>query len=483
MPLTGHSKAEIADQPDMLEEENLLFRKIIDSIHEAVYVVHKDGKITLYNRESERMENLDRKEVLGKTEKEAFFQPYYFADEVTKKVFNTGKPILEQPYWYYLTNGRKTNMIYSAFPFFYRGEVTSVYVIFRNMNQMSDFIANTMELQKKFTKETNYYRKDALYLLDDIVGKSVQMKKIVREARQIAPRQSPVLIFGKTGTGKELFAQGIHNASLFAKGPFIGINCAAIPETLLESMLFGTVKGAFTGATDVPGLFEQAEDGTIFLDEINSMPLSLQAKLLRVLQEKKVRRLGGSVPIPVNCRVISATNVDPTQAVQEQTIRSDLYFRLATITINIPPLVERQEDIKVLTMHFIEKFNLEFDLFVHDLSNELLYAFEKYAWPGNVRELENFVESAMNFIQREDTILELDHLPEYFRERLESNKDCAHPATHTGTLQSILAETEKNLIKQYLAQNRNNITKTAQDLGISRQNLYYKIKTLGLDNK
>ncbi len=399
---------------------------------------------------------------------------------MTKKVFNTCKPILEQPYWYYLTNGRKTNMIYSAIPFFFNGEVTHVFIIFRNMNQMSDFISSTMEIQKKFTKETNYHQKDAFYLLDDIIGKSRQIKKIVREARQIAPRQSPILIYGKTGTGKELFAQGIHNASLFAKGPFIDVNCAAIPETLLESMLFGTVKGAFTGATDVPGLFEQAEDGTIFLDEINSMPLTLQAKLLRVLQEKKIRRLGGSAPIGVNCRVISATNTDPTQAMQEQTIRSDLYFRLATITINIPPLVERTEDIKVLTMHFIEKFNLEFGLFIHNLSDELLNAFEEYDWPGNVRELENFVESAMNFVQREDTILELDHLPEYFRERLENKKACTQLSSLSGSLQDIMAETERNLIRQRLDKNMNNITKTARDLGISRQNLYYKMKTLGI---
>jgi arginine utilization regulatory protein len=348
------------------------------------------------------------------------------------------------------------------------------------MKQIGDFIALTFEMQKKFIKEENNHQIGARFLLDDIIGISHKMKKVATEARKIASRNSPVLIVGETGTGKELFAQGIHNASLHSKGPFIPVNCAAIPDTLLESLLFGTVKGAFTGAADTSGLFEQAENGTIFLDEINSMSFSLQAKLLRVLQDKSVRRLGSSVQIPLNCRIISATNKDPIQAVDEHIIRSDLYFRLATVTLNVPPLRERKEDIKVLVMHFIKKCNIEFGLFIRDISDELLNLFEQYNWPGNVRELENFIEGAMNFVQNKDITLKLHHLPEYFGERVFQKPDFQGTEIIKGTLQNALLETEIKMIEGVLLRNKGNITKAAQELGISRQNLHYKLKMLAI---
>jgi len=477
-----------------LKKENELLKTVIDRIHEAVYIVNEKDEIILYNTESEKMEGLDRKDLLGKKEEDVFSQPYYFSEEVTKKILKTGKPLINQPYWYNLNDGRKTNMIFSAYPFYYKGQITAVYVIFRNMNQLSDFIAITLEMQKKFSKDELSRHDGAMYLLDDIISINSKMKKITAEARKIARRNSPVIIVGETGTGKELYAQGIHNASLYSRGPFIPINCAAIPDTLLESLLFGTVKGAFTGATDMPGLFEQAEEGTIFLDEINSMSLSLQAKLLRVLQEKSVRRLGSKDQIALHCRVISAANMDPIEAVKKQIMRSDLYFRLATITINIPPLRERKEDIEVLARHFIKKYNHQFGLFVKDISEEVISFFEQYDWPGNVRELENFIEGAMNFIHCKEKMLQLDHVPEYFEERLfllklkndsQNNTDYKNQKKpiHTGTLQDALLETEKNIIESTLMRNNGNISRSAKVLGISRQNLHYKLKALGITNK
>ncbi|EHQ87833.1 sigma-54 interaction domain-containing protein [Desulfosporosinus youngiae] len=483
---------ELQKENEELKKENELLKTVIDRIHESVYVVNEKDEIILYNTESEKMEGLDRKDLLGRKEEDVFAQPYYFSEEVTKKILKTGKPLIDQPYWYNLNDGRKTNMIFSAYPFYYKGQITAVYVIFRNMNQIGDFIAITLEMQKKFIKEELSHHDGAMYLLDDIIGINSKMKRITADARRIACRNSPVLIVGETGTGKELFAQGIHNASLYSEGPFIPVNCAAIPDTLLESLLFGTVKGAFTGATDTPGLFEQAEEGTIFLDEINSMSFSLQSKLLRVLQEKSVRRLGSKVQMPLHCRVISATNIDPVEAVKEQIIRSDLYFRLATITLNIPPLRERKEDIEVLARHFIRKCNHEFGLFVNDISEELIRFFEQYDWPGNVRELENFVEGAMNFVHNKEKMLKLHHVPEYFGERLFLlNKDLQntdnfqgqHTAIHNGTLQDALLETEKNIIKSTLMRNKGNISRSAKVLGISRQNLHYKLKALGITNK
>lgn len=469
---------ELKQENEALKKENKLLNAIIDSVHESIYAVNEKDEIILYNSESERMEGLDRKDLLGKREDDVFIQPYYFSDEVIKRILKTGQPQIEQPFWYTLNDGRKTNMIFSAFPFYYQSQIAGVYVIFRNMNQISDFIAITLEMQKKFIREEKNRQDGAMFLLDDIIGINGEMKKIVAEARKIARRKSSVLIVGETGTGKELYAQGIHNASLHAKGPFIPVNCAAIPDTLLESLLFGTVKGAFTGAQDIPGLFEQAEDGTIFLDEINSMSLALQAKLLRVLQEKSVRRLGSKDQVPINCRIISATNIDPIKSMRDQVIRPDLYFRLATVTLNIPPLRERKDDIQVLTMHFIHKCNADFGLFVQNIAPELLCLLEQYYWPGNVRELENLIESVMNFVHHQDKVLRLHHLPDYFHERLFQNKNKHNTSMQKGTLQSILLETEKKIIENTLTQYHGNITKTARELGISRQNLHHKIKSL-----
>lgn len=472
---------ELKQKNEELQKENEMLKAIIDSVHESVYAVNEKDEIILYNSESEKMEGLNRQDLLGKKEDEVFAPPYYFSDEVTTKVLRTGKPLIEQPYWYHLHDGRKTNMIYSAFPFYFNGQVAAVYVIFRNMNQISDFISITLEMQKKFNQEENNHHQGTTFLLEDIKGNGT-MKRITEEARKIARRNSPVLIIGETGTGKELFAQGIHNASLHSKGPFIPINCAAIPETLLESLLFGTVKGAFTGATESPGLFEQASDGTIFLDEINSMSLPLQAKLLRILQDRTVRRLGSTVEIPLNCRIISATNMDPIETVEKKIMRSDLYFRLATVTLYIPPLRERKEDIQLLAMHFIKKYNNEFGLFINKISVEVIEHFEHYHWPGNVRELENFIEGAMNFVQPNDRILKLNHLPEYFRERIFQVKEHQKSLIFKGKLQNVLQETEKALIESILADNKGNITRASQELGISRQNLHHKLKSLGIES-
>ncbi|AFL99025.1 PAS domain S-box [Desulfitobacterium dehalogenans ATCC 51507] len=471
---------ELKQKNEELQKENEMLKAIIDSIHESVYAVNEKDEVILYNSESEKMEGLNRQDLLGKKEDEVFAPPYYFSDEIIKKILRTGKPLIEQPYWYYLNDGRKTNMIYSAFPFYYKGQVAAVYVIFRNMSQMSDFIAITLEMQKKFSQQENSQPTGATFLLEDIKGNDT-IKRITGEARKIARRNSPVLIVGETGTGKELFAQGIHNASLHSKGPFIPINCAAIPETLLESLLFGTVKGAFTGATESPGLFEQAGDGTIFLDEINSMSLPLQAKLLRILQGRTVRRLGSNVEIPLNCRIISATNMDPIETVEKKIMRSDLFFRLATVTLYIPPLRERKEDIRLLALHFIKKYNNEFGLFVKNVSEELIEHFEHYHWPGNARELENFIEGAMNFVHSEDRILKLHHLPEYFRERIFQVKNFQKSLNFKGTLQSVLQETEKAFIESILTKNNGNITRASYELGISRQNLHHKLKSLSIE--
>jgi arginine utilization regulatory protein len=460
---------------ESLKSENQLLMTLLDQIHETVFVTNEADEIIIYNRQAEIHEGLKREEVLGKKEAEVYTNcEYNFNEEVTKKVQTTGKPMIDQYYRYKLPDGRITDFIFSAFPFYYKGKLTAVYSIGRNINQISEFIVNTFEIPKKNSRESNSHTKGAKYLLDDIIGTSEKILETVSLARKVATHDSPILIVGETGTGKELFAHGIHNASLYAQGLFVPINCAAIPDTLLESVLFGTVKGAFTGAMDIPGLFEQAENGTIFLDEINSMPFSLQAKILRVIQEKVVRRVGSITEIPINCRIISATNVDPAIAIKERLIRPDLFFRLATIAINIPPLRERKDDIKLISNYFVNKFNAKFGLFIQKISDELIKLLENYSWPGNIRELENVIESAMNSVEVNDRILNINHV--YCKERFYAKQSFLPITTNNGTLRNALLECEKGIIELTLRKNNGNITKTAAELSLSRQNLYLKLR-------
>ncbi|MEL7565858.1 MAG: sigma 54-interacting transcriptional regulator [Dehalobacterium sp.] len=472
---------QLKGQIEALDRENQLLKTIFDSIHEGVYATNEKGEIILYNNEAERSEGMKRADVLGKKETDvySFIVENNFHEAVTAKVIRTLKPLIEHHYRFNLPNGRRTDILINSYPFFYKDQLAAVYTIGRDVKTISEFISNTLEMQKKLIMEENSpeNEKGARYLLDNIIGNSEKIRETVSLARKVASHNSPVLVVGETGTGKELFAHGIHNASLFSKGPFVPVNCAAIPDTLLESVLFGTVKGAFTGAVDIPGLFEQSEGGTIFLDEINSMPFPLQAKLLRVLQDKVVRRIGSKTEIPVNCRIVSASNVDPFVAVKEQMIRSDLFFRLATVTVDIPPLRERKEDIKVLCLHFIRKLNEKFGLFVNRVSGNLIKLLEHYHWPGNIRELENIIESGMNFVELEEDELKLKHLPMYFQERLLNNKEISgYIPPLQGTLRSNLLEFEKRVIHDALRRNNWNITRTAGELGILRQNLQHKIK-------
>jgi len=475
------------DKIEELERQNQLLRTIIDTIHEGVYATNQKGEIELYNREVEKTEGMRREEVLGRAEKEVY-QGANFQEQVTEKVIESGKPLYEQYFEFLLPNGRKTDIIISSFPFYYKNKLSGVFTIGRDLNQFGEFIGKTLEIKKRlaYKQSTDICNSGAEYLLDDIVGVSPKIRETVTFARKIAKKDSPILIFGETGTGKELFAHGIHNASLYAKGPFVPINCAAIPDTLLESLLFGTVKGAFTGAVEAPGLFEQAEDGTIFLDEINSMPIWLQAKLLRVLQDKMVRRIGSKTLRPINCRIISATNIDPFVAIKNQTIRPDVFYRLATVTLYIPPLRERKDDIKELCNYFLKQYCARYGLFLKRVSPDLLQLFDQFDWPGNIRELQNVLEGSISSVESDQEELGVDNLPIYFKERLLKFKNNnATEFSKTGTLHDILLGVEKKVIEDTLQRTNENITKAAAELGIFREALYYRIKKLGvkLDNK
>ncbi|MFP5264101.1 MAG: sigma-54-dependent transcriptional regulator [Blastocatellia bacterium] len=306
-----------------------------------------------------------------------------------------------------------------------------------------------------------------------MVGRTQRMRQIYETIRATAPSEASVLIEGESGTGKELIATAYHLQSHRAGGPFMRINCAAIPRDLIESELFGYKKGAFTGADrDKRGLIEAASGGTLLLDEIVEMPAHLQTKLLRVLQERTLRRLGGEQEIPVDFRLVAATNRDTKQAMQEGILREDLYFRISTIRIKVPPLRERLDDLLLLAELFLRRYSLKYDKPVRGVSQAALSLLSRYDWPGNVRELESVIERAILFCQ-EDKIGP-EHLPEHIQAARASRFVCEIPPYLT------LEEIEREVIEQTLERTGNNIKKTAEILNVHRPTLYRWLKKFGI---
>ncbi|MCD6418921.1 sigma-54-dependent Fis family transcriptional regulator [bacterium] len=324
-------------------------------------------------------------------------------------------------------------------------------------------IADELQLHQ----EVEYRRKRERERFGDIIGKSDEMRNVFTLIEKVAPADATVLILGETGTGKELVARAVHERSQRAKKPFVAINCAAITETLLESELFGYEKGAFTGADRrKPGMFELANNGTLFLDEIAEMPQSLQAKLLRVLQEKTVYHLGGTTPIPVDVRIIAATNKDIKKLVNEHRFREDLYFRIAVFPINLPPLRARREDIPLLARHFLAKRSTN-----AQISPEAMELLMDYNFPGNVRELENILERAL-ILSGGGNILP-EHLP-----------DLEIAIAESASLQpgeTTLDELEKKMLIAALEKAGGNKSKAAKMLGITRRMIYTRLKKYGLE--
>ncbi len=314
------------------------------------------------------------------------------------------------------------------------------------------------------------------YTFDSIIGKSESMKKLIDKARKASITDSNIIIHGETGSGKELVAQGIHNNSSRRRGKFIAVNCSAVPENLMESIFFGSVKGAFTGAENKKGLFELAAGGTIFLDEINSMPLSIQAKLLRVIQEGTVRRLGGTEEVKVDSRIISALNKDPFDEVENGKIRNDLLYRLGVVFVQIPPLRERIDDIVPLTDYFVKVKSRKLGLNEKPVNKMVYNLFMKNDWEGNVRQLEHVVESAV-VMARYSNEINTENLPAYFLKTSTSAKKSKEEMNYVqDSLQHEIETIEKNRIIFDLENSNGNITAAARTLGISRQNLYKKMK-------
>jgi transcriptional regulator with PAS, ATPase and Fis domain len=367
----------------------------------------------------------------------------------------------------------KKEVIVNVAPIFIEGKICGSAGV---IHDISEIIALTEELSQA---KRLLRRLEARYKWEDIIGNSPVLENAKEQAGMAAQTPATVLLRGESGTGKELFAHAIHNASPRSKGRFVRVNCAALAENLLESELFGYEEGAFTGALKggKKGLFEEADGGTIFLDEIGDISLSLQSKLLRVLQEKEIIRVGGTRSIPVDVRVIAATNADLELKVHSKTFREDLYYRLNVIPILIPALREHKEDIRPLAEHIIFKLNQEFGREVQKISEEAVQNLLDYDWQGNVRELENVLGRAMIAMRPKDTIMELGHLPLLPCDKMSS----APPSLlHVRPLDKVLDEAERNAVARALQETKGSRTKAANLLGISTRSLFYKIHKHGL---
>ncbi|NOX19919.1 MAG: sigma-54-dependent Fis family transcriptional regulator [Nitrospirae bacterium] len=345
-------------------------------------------------------------------------------------------------------------------------EKETLLIKIRQAMERAGLLKENLNLQKALYKEFN---------IEGIIGQSDAMKRVLETVKKVAPTSATVLILGESGTGKELIARAIHFNSQRKKGPFTALNCASIPENLLESELFGYEPGAFTGATSRKrGLIESTSGGTLFLDEIGDMPLPLQAKLLRVLQDGEIRRLGGKETFRVDVRIIAATNRSLEDMIKDGSFREDLYYRLRVVTIRIPPLRERREDIPLLVEHFITRYNQEFGKRIKGISKEALQALRNYHWPGNIRQLQSVIERAV--ILSEGDLIEYDDI-----------KDDILPSVTRGIMDIeipdegiVFEELEKELMRKAM-QKANNVAKRAAELlGMSYKTFWYRWEKFGL---
>ncbi|HSH35919.1 sigma-54 interaction domain-containing protein [Schnuerera sp.] len=455
---------------DLFFRENIL--EILDYIEEGIHIIDDSGKIAYYNLFAQRIDGIDRERAVGRHLLEVYPSLSYETSTLLT-VIKTGKPILKKEQTFINYKGEKITTVNSSIPIkSSNGKILGALEISKDITQVRKMSEKIVDLQSKLYNNSigENDEETAKYTFLDIIGQNKEMLKLKQMALKAADTDAPVLIYGDTGTGKELFVHAIHNASKRKNKPFITQNCAALPANLLEGILFGTVKGGFTGAEDRQGLFQLAHKGTLFLDEINSMPLELQSKLLRVLQDGNLRPVGGTKSINVDVRVITATNIPPEEAVNHKLLRRDLYYRLNVISLKIPPLKERKDDIPLLTKHFINKLNKKLNKSIKGVSEDVMNILINNSWEGNVRELENLIEGIMSIYDIET--IDIEHLPTKFKKIKQPNKSLS--------LKETLEKMEKNLIEEALEEAEYNISYTAELLNIPRQTLQYKISKYNL---
>ncbi|MBN1124714.1 MAG: sigma 54-interacting transcriptional regulator [Sedimentisphaerales bacterium] len=430
---------------------------ILDSISEGVFTVDLDWRITSFNRAAEEITGISRKEATGKYCREVLRADVCETGCTLSETMQTGKPIMNKAVQIINAQGKRRAIAISTALFKdSKGKIIGGVETFRDMSMVEQL---RKEIKGRYTYE-------------DMISQSHKMQNLFAILPNVAESNTTILIEGQSGTGKELFARAIHNLSFRKDNPFIAVNCSALPDTLLESELFGYKAGAFTDAKkDKPGRFALAQGGTIFLDEIGDISASVQVKLLRVLQDKTYEPVGGVSPVKADVRIITATNKKLEQLVKESIFRDDLYYRINVMKLELPPLKDRKEDIPLLIEHFISRFNRLHNKNICCVTNEVTAALLAYDFPGNIRELENIIEHC--FVLCEGEIIEIKHLPSSVCSLLKTEmvQDAA-PAT--------IKQMEILLIQQALKRSKGNKTAAAKQLGIDKSTLFRKMKSFDI---
>jgi PAS domain S-box-containing protein len=426
---------------------------ILESIADGVFTIDQDWRVTSFNRAAERITGVSRETAIGQKCFDVFHANICQTACALKRTLETGKEIIDLPVDILNSRGETLPISISTAVLRHRkGKIIGGVETFRDLSSI----------------ETLRRELSGRYAMGDMVSKNEAVLKIFSLLPSIAESMSTALIQGPSGSGKELLARAIHSLSLRKNGPYVVVNCGALPDTLLESELFGYVKGAFTDARrDKPGRFALAEKGTLFLDEVGDISPALQVKLLRFLQEREYEPLGGIKPLKADVRIVAATNQDLSRLVKEGLFREDLYYRLNVVKIELPPLAKRREDIPLLVDHFIKRFNLRMNKRIHSISPEVMELFMRYDFPGNIRELENALEHA--FVLCHTSEIKVEHLPqELFNKARQSTIPAQIP-------EDPLRKAEEQAILQALERHGGNRRKTAEELGISPVTLWRKL--------
>jgi transcriptional regulator with PAS, ATPase and Fis domain len=453
-----------------LQEKIRLYEAVLHNILNGVLITDPEGYVIFFSDTYGKFLGMDPKSKIGKHCTEVI--------ENTRMhiVAEAGTPEINHPH---RIQGR--DMVVQRLPIRINGKMVAVFgqVMFEDVKDVQILASKLSFLESKvklYEKELENLR-SSKYSFKNIVGRSPGMIEVKKSAERAAKVNSPILIMGESGTGKELFAHAIHRASDRHKFPLVRLNCSAIPKDLLETELFGYEAGAFTGAgkKGKPGKFELAHQGSIFLDEISELPLEMQPKLLRILEEKEVERLGSTHVTKCDFRLIVATHEDLEKWVKQGKFRSDLYYRLNVIPLNVPPLRERKEDIPLIAEHFVHILKKDFCTNVTKISSEVLRIFENYDWPGNVREISNIIERILYSMDGIEDTIRVENLPILFR-----SLHGKRPEANLTTLRNVAENSEKEALIQAIRVANNNKNKAAKILGIHRTALYKKMKKFNL---
>lgn len=448
------------DLREMLE----LYRNIFNHIFNWVVVVDPEGRVILLNKAYCDFLGVNQQEAIGK--------------HVTEVIENTRMHIVVKTKKEEIGEFQKIKgniMVANRIPIFKNGKLIGAVgtVVFKDLVEMESYVHRVQDMEK----ELSFYREELKkvttgYTLEDIIGDSPAIEYVKEMVRKVANTKSNVLLEGESGTGKELVAQSIHHLSPRGEAPLIKVNCAAIPEELLESELFGYEHGAFTGSKKGGklGKLEMAHNSTLLLDEIGDMPMNMQVKLLRAIQEKEIERVGGVRSKKLDFRIIASSNRNLKEMVAKQQFREDLYYRLNVVKITLPPLRERTGDIEIIARYLIKKLSKELNFGITEITPKALWVLKNYNWPGNIRELSNVIERGLNLMDREGRI-DVEHLPLYLRE--------SAPVPVSGkslNLKERIGKLERETISQALEKTRQNKLEAAKILGISRTSLYKKME-------